>query len=906
MKYNPAIIEPKWQAYWETNKTFETPKLPGVKKMYVLDMFPYPSANGLHVGHPEGYTATDIVCRFERLNGTTVLHPMGWDAFGLPAEQQAKKTGIPPRTITETNISNFRRQLKMLGFSYDWSREIATTDIEYFRWTQYIFLLLYNTWFDPDEHRGRPISELPIPEHVVDIESYKNEHRLAYQIEAPVNWCPALGTVLANEEVIQGRSERGNHPVVRMPLRQWMLRITAYADRLESDLEQLDWSEGIKALQRNWIGRSTGTEVDFFVSCQLTAADCQEPKSWRKSVEEEYKTWKKSRQQSGFPRKPGNDVLRIYTTRPDTLFGATYMVIAPEHPFVKRFTTNAQQESVAKYCEQAASKSDLDRTDLAKEKTGVFTGSYALNPVNNEPIPIWIADYVLSSYGTGAIMAVPAHDTRDFEFAKQFQLPIIQVVRSLDSAVHVGVDFCAFTEPGVAVNSGCYDGVMTAEFKERITVDLSKTGIGRNAVNYKLRDWLFSRQHFWGEPFPILHEIDANHKRTGKTIPLEPSELPLDIPKELKFDAKHNSPEPPLEQAPREWLFVERNGKKYQRETNTMPQWAGSCWYYLRFIDPKNSTALVDPQLEKAWMPVDLYVGGAEHAVLHLLYARFWHKVLYDYGIVSQPEPFQKLVNQGMILGEDGQKMSKSRGNVINPDDVVEHYGADSLRLYEMFMGPLESVKPWSMDSVNGVHGFLERVWKMIVNVSGESGESKEISGTTQEKETLPSSPLSDQVRDTVPTTEQNRVLHKTIKSVTEDIRNMSFNTAIARMMEFTNFFLKEQIRPKSAMERFVLLLSPFAPHIAEELWQILGHRKTLAYESWPSYDESAIKETTLEIPVSINGKLRSKIVVPADADERMLEQQALADTKITGQLDGKTIVKKIIVRGKMVNFVVK
>ncbi|MDR2704477.1 MAG: leucine--tRNA ligase, partial [Planctomycetaceae bacterium] len=935
-------------------------------------------ANGLHVGHPEGYTATDIVCRFERMNGTTVLHPMGWDAFGLPAEQQAKKTGIPPRTITETNIANFRRQLKMLGFSYDWSRELATTDIQYFRWTQYIFLLLYNTWFDSDEQRGRPISELPIPDDVTDIEAYKNEHRLAYQIEAPVNWCPALGTVLANEEVIQGRSERGNHPVVRMPLRQWMLRITAYADRLESDLAGLDWSEGIKALQRNWIGRSTGAEVDFFIGTKNLDTETKEtnfridgPKSWRKSVEEEYNAWKQNRRQSGFPHKPDSNVLRIYTTRPDTLFGATYMVIAPEHPFVKRLTTEPQREFVEQYCAQAASKSDLDRTDLAKEKTGVFTGSYALNPVNNEPIPIWVADYVLSSYGTGAIMAVPAHDTRDFEFAKQFQLPIIQVVRSVDSTLHIGVDFEAFTESGVAVNSGKYNGVMTAEFKERITDDLSNAGIGRKAVNYKLRDWLFSRQHFWGEPFPILHEIDGNNKRTGKIIPLELSELPLDIPKDLKFDAQHNSPEPPLEQASPDWLFVTRNGKKYKRETNTMPQWAGSCWYYLRFIDPKNNATLVDPQLEKAWMPVDLYVGGAEHAVLHLLYARFWHKVLYDYGIVSQPEPFQKLVNQGMILGEteftgfknangnwisatlvnvdrdgigtlksDGtklesvkldakqvtkkgenfvlinadnqseqsetrteiqseirneiqvdsraNKMSKSRGNVVNPDEVVENYGADALRLYEMFMGPLESVKPWSMDGVHGVRGFLDRVWKMIVSVTSEQPK------------------LEPAIQNIPPTEEQNRVLHKTIKSVTEDIRNMSFNTAIARMMEFTNFFLKEQVRPKSAMEQFTLLLSPFAPHIAEELWQILGRHKTLAYESWPIYDELAIRETTLEIPVSINGKLRSKIMVPANADENTLERLALSDAKIAELLTGKTVVKKIIICGKMINFVIK
>jgi leucyl-tRNA synthetase len=897
MKYDPAKIEPKWQAYWEANKTFELSQKsgenkPSGKKKYVLDMFPYPSANGLHVGHPEGYTATDIVCRFERMNGAEILHPMGWDAFGLPAEQQAKKTGTPPREITETNIANFRRQLKMLGFSYDWSREFSTTEPGYFKWTQFIFLLLYNTWFDPQQQKGRPISELPIPGDVHDTEAYKDDHRLAYQIEAPVNWCPALGTVLANEEVIQGRSERGNHPVVRIPLRQWMLRITAYADRLENDLAALDWSESIKALQRNWIGRSTGAEVDFYIG-----------------VADNFEQWKTNRKNTGFPRKPDEDALRIYTTRPDTLFGATYMVIAPEHPFVKRFTTDEYREAVTKYCEQAATKSDLDRTDLAKEKTGVFTGSYAVNPVNDITIPIWIADYVLISYGTGAIMSVPGHDTRDHEFATQFQLPIVQVVAPVDcigdsqfgttndpksivadvaarrSATHLSE---AFTGEGIAMNSGSYDGLTTAQFKETITSNLSQAGIGRQAVNYKLRDWLFSRQHFWGEPFPILHELDNNDMMTGRVIALDPSELPLNIPP-IDFKAEHNTPDPPFEFAPKDWLYVERNGKKYKRETNTMPQWAGSCWYYLRFIDPNNDTMLVDPALEKEWMPVDLYVGGAEHAVLHLLYARFWHKVLYDYGMVSHAEPFQKLVNQGMILGEDGQKMSKSLGNVINPDDVVEKYGADSLRLYEMFMGPLESVKPWSMESVSGVRGFLDRAWRMIVAVS----ENKP-------------APLEAAVQNTPLTDEQNRMLHKTIKAVTEDIRNMSFNTAIARMMEFTNFFLKEKIRPKEAMEKFVLILSPFAPHIAEELWQALGHKETLAYEPFPTWDEEAIKETSLEIPVSINGKLRSKIVIAADADETAIEQHALADAKVAELLAGKTVVKKIIVRGKMINFVVR
>ncbi|MDR1291213.1 MAG: leucine--tRNA ligase [Planctomycetaceae bacterium] len=958
MKYNPAIIEPKWQEYWERCGTFVVPRLPLGRKLYVLDMFPYPSGNGLHVGHPEGYTATDIVSRFETMNGTTVLHPMGWDAFGLPAEQQAKLTGTSPRQISETNIANFKRQLKMLGYSYDWNREIATTDIKYFKWTQYIFLLLYNTWFDPETQKGKPIAELPIPPNISDPETYKNEHRLAYQIEAPVNWCPALGTVLSNEEVIQGRSERGNHPVVRMPLRQWMLRITAYADRLESDLDQLDWSDSIKTLQKNWIGRSTGAEVDFFIGSAFSVTKNKTTQT--ESDTNEFDTWKKERKKSGFSRKPNNNVLRIYTTRPDTLFGATYMVIAPEHPLVKKLTTENERVAVEKYCEQAASKSDLDRTDLSKEKTGVFTGSFAINPLTGNPIPIWVADYVLSSYGTGAIMAVPAHDTRDFEFAKTFNLPIVQVVQKPSNESNISatknphnIDE-AFTGNGTAINSGQYDGLNTTEFKEQVTTDLHEAGIGRKAVNYKIRDWLFSRQHFWGEPFPILHELDEAGNLTGRMLPLELSELPLDIPKGLVFDAQHNSPEPPLERAPDEWLYVYRNNKKYKRETNTMPQWAGSCWYYLRYIDPNNENALIDPELERAWMPVDLYVGGAEHAVLHLLYARFWHKVLYDYKIVSQPEPFQKLVNQGMILGEmeftgfkdsagdwisavlvdidrDGMgtlksdnvtklqgvkldnkqvvkkgeifvliederiqvdsranKMSKSRGNVINPDVVVSDYGADALRLYEMFMGPLESVKPWSMDGVHGVRGFLDRVWKMIISVAAEGME------------------LDAAVQDVLPTEQQNRMLHKTIKIVTEDIRKMSFNTAIARMMEFTNFFLKEKVRPKVAMEKFVLILSPFVPHIAEELWSILGHDKTITFESWPSFDESAIKELTVEIPITINGKLRSKVIVPADTDESELERVAIADPKINSLLEGKTIVKKIIIQGKMVNLVIK
>ncbi|MBU4271023.1 MAG: leucine--tRNA ligase [Planctomycetes bacterium] len=914
-RYNPAVIEPKWQKYWEKNRTFACPRLPKGRKLYVLDMFPYPSGDGLHVGHPEGYTATDIVCRYNRMKGVSVMHPMGWDAFGLPAEQHAKKTGTPPRETTEKNIANFRRQLRMLGFSYDWDRELATTDLNYFRWTQWIFLVLYDTWFDQSEQRGRPIAELPIPEEVeaegeAAPERYRDEHRLAYQIEAPVNWCPALGTVLANEEVVGGVSERGGHMVVRTKLRQWMLRITAYADRLEKDLDRLDWSEGIKLLQRNWIGRSTGAEVDFFIGDRLPLAVSQQ---------EEYEAWKRRRSKTGFPKKPGNDMLRIYTTRADTLFGATYMVLAPEHPFVERLTAPEQREAVRAYCEQAARKSDLDRTDLAKEKTGVWTGSYAVNPVNGESIPIWVADYVLISYGTGAIMAVPAHDTRDFEFAEQFDLPIRAVLKASrryfgwgyvdvrplsewhrqqesgeicftgdESKIRICQSEVELLDPSISINSGPYNDLPTAEFKRKIAEDLAAQGIGRAAVNYKLRDWLFSRQHFWGEPFPLLHELDDDGRPTGRVRALAPSELPLDLPAEMAFDADHDRPEPPLDKAPDDWLYVTIDGRRYKRETNTMPQWAGSCWYYLRFLDPKNARALVDPQVEKAWMPVDLYVGGAEHAVLHLLYARFWHKVLFDRGHVGGDEPFQKLVNQGMILGENGEKMSKSRGNAVNPDEVVREYGADSLRLFEMFMGPLEAVKPWSMDGVSGVRGFLDRVWRMIVDERAETMQ------------------LNPAVQVVKPSAEQNRVLHKTIKAVTADLDRMSFNTAISRMMEFTNFFLKQEPRPRAAMEKLVLLLSPFAPHAAEELWAALGHDESLAFPPWPEFDEAAIKEDTIEVPVQIGGKLRGRIQVPAEADKAALESAARAEPKIAELLAGKTVVKAIVVPGRMVNFVVK
>ncbi len=949
-RYNPASIEPKWQKFWEKNRTFAAERLPKGKKLYALDMFPYPSGDGLHVGHPEGYTATDIVCRYHRMMGYSVMHPMGWDAFGLPAEQHAKKTGTPPRITTEKNIDTFRRQLQMLGFSYDWDRELATTDVEYFRWTQFIFLVLYDTWYDEKAEKGRPIAELPIPAEVEAagddaVEKYRDEHRLAYQLEAPVNWCPKLGTVLANEEVVGGVSERGGHPVVRIPLRQWMLRITAYADRLEKDLDALDWSESIKTLQRNWIGRSIGAEVDFFIGNE--SAD-----------NSAFQAWLKQRSRDGFPRTAGNDVLRVYTTRPDTLFGTTYMVVAPEHPFVARFTTPERATAVEAYCQRAAHKSDLDRTDLAKEKTGEFTGSYAINPVNGQAIPIWVADYVLISYSTGAIMAVPAHDTRDFEFAQTFDIPVIAVVDPGEDnydreAVLAGRQVS--TVDGTAVNSGPYNGLSTAEFKTKIAADLATKGLGRAAVAYKLRDWLFSRQHFWGEPFPILHELDAAGNPTGRVRTVPPDELPVDLPVGMKFDAAHASPEPPLERAPQDWLYVTVDGRRYKRETNSMPQWAGSCWYYLRFLDPKNDEALVDPQIEKAWMPVDLYVGGAEHAVLHLLYARFWHKVLFDRGYVSTREPFRKLVNQGMILGEmeftgyradddsiwfsatdvvidpDGNtvtkagkaakpvrvepeavqkqgdafvlkekpgikvdsrayKMSKSRGNVVNPDNVVREYGADSLRLYEMFMGPLEAVKPWSMDGVSGVRGFLDRVWRMIVDERAEQLQ------------------LNAAVADVEPTEEQNRMLHKTIKAVTGDLDQMAFNTAIARMMEFTNFFLKEEVRPRAALETLVLLLGPFAPHVAEELWALLGHRDTLAREPWPAYDEDAIRENSVEIPVQIMGKLRTRVRVAADAamQKKSLVEAVKLDERVAELLAGKTIVKEIVVPGRLVNFVIK
>jgi leucyl-tRNA synthetase len=844
--YNFNEIEKKWQRFWEKNKTFKAKDCDSSRpKYYVLDMFPYPSAAGLHVGHPEGYTASDIVARYKRMEGFNVLHPMGWDAFGLPAEQYAVETGTQPAQTTKKNIDGMRRQIKSLGFSYDWDREVNTTDPDYYKWTQWIFLKFFNSYFDEAEQKAKPIDQLHIPEgwSGKDRQKFIDEHRLAYEDEVAVNWCPALGTVLANEEVIGGLSERGGHPVIRKPMRQWMLRITKYAQRLLDDLKEVDWPESIKKLQTDWIGKSVGAEVDFKID--------------------------------GF-----DESIRIFTTRPDTLFGATYMVLAPEHPLVDVIATKDKKTAVKKYREDAARKSDLDRTDLAKEKTGVFTGAYAINPVNNEKIPIWISDYVLISYGTGAIMSVPAHDERDFEFAKKFDLQIIPVVKPDDSeqAELVEKGELCFVGDGIAINSGRFSGLSTAEFKEQITNWLAKKGLGKKAVNYKLRDWLFSRQRYWGEPFPILHTKDS------RVVALSEQDLPLELP-EVKNYKPSGTGESPLANISG-WVNVTLpDGSKAIRETNTMPQWAGSCWYYLRYLDAENAQQGWDPKKEKYWMPVDLYIGGAEHAVLHLLYARFWHKLLYDLGFVSTKEPFKKLVNQGMILGEDGQKMSKSRGNVINPDKVVAGYGADSMRLYEMFMGPLESIKPWSMQGVEGVYRFLQRTWRMVVDE--DTGE------------------LVEAVKDADADEATLRLLHQTIKKVGDDIESFGFNTAISQMMIFINHLSKQEVRPKSVVEKFLLVLAPFAPHIAEELWERLGHTGSLAYEPWPKYDKKLIREKEIELVIQVNGKIKDRIVVSADADEEQIRQKALAGEKVKKALDGKKPKKIIVIKSRLVNIVV-
>ncbi len=862
--YNFSAIEKKWQKYWLEKKTFKTPSVSDKPKFYCLDMFPYPSGAGLHVGHPEGYTATDILCRYKRMKGFNVLHPMGWDAFGLPAEQYAVETGTHPAVTTKKNIDRFREQIRALGFSYDWDREVNTTDPKYYKWTQWIFEQLYK--------KG-----------------------LAYVAEVPVNWCPALGTVLANEEVIDGRSERGNHPVIRKPMRQWMLKITDYAEQLLAGLDTLDWPEGVKEMQRNWIGKSTGALVDF----KATGTD---------------------------------DTITVYTTRCDTLFGATYMVLSPEHPFIGKWLEKGliqNPDEVTAYQKKAALKSDLERTELNKEKTGVrLIGVKGLNPVNDTEIPIFISDYVLASYGTGAIMAVPAHDTRDYEFAKVFDLPIVQVVAAEGSeeAKNPSPDPVPFTAPealtdvatGVMVSSGFLTGLSVTDAKKKMISWLEEKGVGRAKTQYKLRDWLFSRQRYWGEPFPVVEWAD------GTRSLVDEGDLPLTLP-ELADYKPTGTGEPPLAKAT-DWVNVTRaDGTPGKRETNTMPQWAGSCWYYLRYIDPHNDKAFCDPELLKAWLPVDLYVGGAEHAVLHLLYSRFWHKVLFDLGLVPTPEPFQKLVNQGMILGmayknsrgvlipmdevtaKDGKffgpknwgfdgadmseleeleefpaKMSKSLKNVVNPDDVIRDFGADSLRLYEMFMGPLQVVKPWQTKGVEGVHRFLKRANRLVTET-----------------------PLADRPL----TKAEAKTLNAMVKKVGEDLESMAFNTGISAMMVFVNeaeVEAKAGTLPREFLEKFVLCLSPYAPHLGEELWQFLGHKDTLAYEPWPAYDPAALVEDEVEIPVQVLGKLRGRVTVPVDATPAQMEAAAKANPDVQRFLDGKTIVKVIAIPKRMINFVIK
>ena len=829
-------FEPKWQSYWSENKTYGTPS-PGEEgfdaskpKYYILDMFPYPSGAGLHVGHPEGYTATDIVSRYKRMNGYNVLHPMGWDAFGLPAEQYAIKTGQHPRVTTEANINNFRRQLQELGFAYDWDREVNTTDPKYVRWTQWIFLQLYNSYFCDEDQKAKPVSKL---EEKGWSQEQIDEVRLAFIHEAPVNWSPSMGTVLANEEV-QEWKEKGE-TVERRPLRQWMLRITKYAQRLIDELEPLDWPESIKALQRNWIGRSEGAEVTFDVE--------------------------------------GNDIT-VFTTRPDTLFGATYMVLAPEHPLVSTITSAPQRESVDAYVSACASKSDMER-GLDKEKTGVDTGAFAINPVNGEKIPVWIADYVMMGYGSGAIMAVPAHDTRDFEFAQKFDLPILQVVQPPGDQ-----DWQGCTDPGTAINSGFLDGLQTKDAKKKIIHWLVENGQGEKKIQFKLRDWLFSRQRYWGEPFPLLWD-----KETGQHSGVPESELPLLQP-EMEDFKPTGDPRGPLINCT-DWINY---SDKLQRETNTMPQWAGSCWYYLRYCDPDNTDHFISPENEDYWGNedgfVDFYVGGKEHAVLHLLYSRFWHKVLNDLGHLKSKEPFKKYFAPGLIMGEDGQKMSKSLGNVVNPDDVVKNYGADSLRLYEMFMGPLDQDKPWAMKGVEGVHRFLAKVWRVVCS---EDSEGKwELSGKIVEGQN----------------NDLSKVTHQTIKRVEEAINSLRFNTAISAMMECTNAYTAAKEVPKDLFLTFLKLLSPFAPHLAEEINSILQEGELLSEQRWPELDESLLVESEIQLIVQVNGKLRARIQVPADVSKEDAEKAALADENVTAHTDGKTVRKVIVVPGKLVNIV--
>jgi len=966
-QYPFHLIEPKWQAYWDREQTFRAfnpgeaipaghpfgarhglagraataSELP--PKFYILDMFPYPSGAGLHVGHPEGYTATDILARYRRADGRHVLHPMGWDAFGLPAEQYAIKTGQHPRKTTEANVATFKRQIQSLGFSYDWSREVDTTDPGYFRWTQWIFLQLYHAWFNPATNRAEPIQSLPYPagcDTEAQRRAYRDARRLAYVSEAPVNWCPELGTVLANEEVIDGKSEVGGFPVIRRPMRQWMLRITAYADRLLADLEALDWTDSLKEMQRNWIGRSEGAEVVFPVISRSVisgsvVSENRVPAAPSPTVAQATATNSLNTDPLITDLLNTAPLITVFTTRPDTLFGATYMVLAPEHKLVEHITTPEQRAAVEAYRAAVASKSDLERTELAKDKTGVFTGAYAVNPVNGERIPIWIADYVLLSYGTGAIMAVPGHDTRDFEFATKFNLPIVQVVQPPDPAT----DWRGFVGEGTAVNSRgqevSIDGLPTAEAKRQITGWLEARELGKRTVNFKLRDWLFSRQRYWGEPFPIVWR-DGHHEA------LPEGALPV-LPPELDDYKPTPDGQPPLARA-HGWVTLP-DGRT--RETNTMPQWAGSCWYYLRYLDAGNPGTFASQEAERYWMRgearlevrspnsevrsstfhvprstsepaaapsapgVDLYVGGTEHAVLHLLYARFWHKVLFDLGHVSTPEPFFKLVNQGLILGEDGQKMSKSRGNVVNPDDILREYGADAFRLYEMFMGPLEMVKPWNTKGVEGVYRFLGRVWRLFVDEASEVEFEQHCAVEPgRGGEFLEHLRLHATLVTAAATRAQLRTLHAAIKKVTEDLDAMRFNTAISALMVFINDVMTWETRPVSVLRTFLQLLAPFAPHLAEELWAKLHAAfpeggGSLSYAPWPAYDPALLVEDTIEIPVQVNGKLRDRLTVPRGISQAALEQAALAAPKVQPFVAGKTIRKVIVVPNKLLNVVV-
>jgi len=802
--YSASAVEPSWQKYWLEHKTFRAVDGDPRPKYYVLDMFPYPSGDGLHVGHPEGYTATDIVARYKRMRGFNVLHPMGWDAFGLPAEQHALATGTHPRITTERNITRFKEQIRALGFSYDWDREINTSAEDYYRWTQWIFLKLF-------------------------------EKGLAYEAFEPVNWCPALGTVLANEEVIDGKSERGGHPVEKRPMRQWVLKITAYAERLLADLEGVDWPDSIKEMQRHWIGKSTGAEIDFSVQ-----------------------------------GKPDLK-FRVFTTRPDTLFGCSFCVLAPEHPLVAKIVTAERRREVDAYVEAAKNRTDIERTAKDREKTGVDTGARAINPADGRAVPVFVADYVLATYGHGAIMAVPGHDERDHEFALGHGLPILRVLtggeEDIAKAAHVG--------EGTLVSSGFLDGMPKDGAIAAMGEWLLKKGLGKPAVVYKLRDWLFSRQRYWGEPIPVVHD------KEGKVIALTEADLPVVLPRVEDFQPSGTG-ESPLAKA-ESWLRVDRGGQPLRRETNTMPQWAGSCWYYLRFVDARNAGRAWDPAKEKYWMPVDLYIGGAEHAVLHLLYARFWHKVLYDCGLVSTKEPFKKLVNQGMILGENGEKMSKSRGNVVNPDDVVREWGADSLRLYEMFMGPLEAAKPWQTSGIGGCHRLLRRAWRLVVSEDGKAAAA--LGGTEHEEVT--------------------RALHRTVKKVTEDLEGLRFNTAIAAMMELVNVVYKHDLAlSRKSADTLVLLLAPFAPHLGEELWKRLGHPNTLAYEPWPVFDPLLVAQEKVTLSVQVNGKLRGTLEIEKDAPEPSVLEAARSLDKVREHLAGKQIVREIHVPGRTVNFV--